>query len=135
MNKRTKFASCGDPLWSQVAPRAWFEKFSIAVNWYGLRQYQENQMLFLKTLFTLQGKNFDCIDWVIGDNCEEIKKLMGLLSWEFEINDLFLTLLRCKLQAHRMTFYKSKRKCNLNLLKETWTIGCKTHCNSYRSKS
>ena len=73
------------------SPRAWFERFTLAMLKYGFSQSQGDHILFIK--HSSQGKIIDLIVYVdclvlTGDDLAEMLKLKKYLSRGFEIKDL-----------------------------------------------
>ena len=125
------------------SPRAWFERFTQAMLKYGFKQSQVDHTLFIK--HSSQGKTTALIVYVddivlTGDDVEEMKKLKGYLSSEFEIKDLgpLKYFLGIEVARSRHGIFISQRKYVLDLLKETGMLGsraCDTPIDSNQKLS
>ena len=112
------------------SPRAWFERFSRAMQKFGYNQSQADHTLFIKR--SLQRKVTALIVYVddmvlTGNDEEEIQRLKQSLAQEFEIKDLgnLKYFLGIEVARSRHGIFLSQRKYILDLLKETGMLGCK----------
>ncbi|KAH9686548.1 hypothetical protein KPL70_014403 [Citrus sinensis] len=111
-------------------PRAWFEKFTMAVNRQGYRQSQADHTMF--TRVSVKGKIIVLIVYVddiilTGDDLVEMDRLKQSLATDFEIKDLgaLKYFLRMEVVHSKKGIVVSQRKYILDLLKETRMSGCK----------
>ena len=112
------------------SPRAWFERFSRAMQKFGYNQSQADHTLFIK--HSLERKVTALIVYVddmvlTGNDEEEIQRLKQSLAQEFEIKDLgyLKYFLGIEVARSRHGIFLSQRKYILDLLKETGMLGCK----------
>lgn len=111
------------------SPRAWFGRFSSAMRKYGYRQSNFDHTLFLKHQ---QGKVTALIVYVddmiiMGDDVDEISRLQGQLSIEFEMKNLgrLKYFLGIEVVRSRKGIFLSQRKYVLDLLIEVGLLECK----------
>lgn len=116
------------------SPRAWFERFSRAMQRFGYKQSQADHTLFIK--HHSQGKVTALIvyvdDIVLTSNDDgEIQNLKHRLANEFEIKDLgtLKYFLGIAVARSKHGIFISQRKYILDLLKETGMLGCKATDN------
>ena len=112
------------------SPRAWFERFTKVVKGYGFVQCQSDHTLFVKHF--PEGKLAIIIVYVddiilTGNHEEKIDLLKKLLTKEFEIKDLgnLKYFLGMEIARSKKGIAVSQRKYVLDLLNETWMLGCK----------
>jgi len=117
------------------SPRAWFERFSRAMQRFGYKQSQADHTLFIK--HSSQGKITALIVYVddivlTGNDDGEIQNLKHRLANEFEIKDLgsLKYFLGIEVTRSKHGIFISQRKYILNLLKETGMFECKATGNS-----
>jgi hypothetical protein len=106
------------------SPRAWFKRFSRAMQRFDYKQSQADHTLFIK--HSSQGKKTTLIVYVDdivleGNDDGEIQNLKHRLANEFEIKDLG----RHEVARSKHGIFISQRKYILDLLKETEMLGCK----------
>jgi hypothetical protein len=116
------------------SPRAWFERFSRAMQRFGYKQSQADHTLFIK--HTTQEKVTALIVYVddivlTGNDDREIQNLRHDLANEFEIKDLgsLKYFLGIEVARSKHGIFISQRKYILDLLKETGMLGCKATDN------
>ncbi|KAH9722152.1 retrovirus-related pol polyprotein from transposon RE1 [Citrus sinensis] len=112
------------------SPRAWFEKFTTAVNRQGYRQSQADHTMF--TRVSAKGKITVLIVYVddiilTRDDLVEMDRLKQSLATDFEIKDLgaLKYFLGMEVARSKKGIVVSQRKYILDLLKETGISGCK----------
>ncbi|KAJ9559500.1 hypothetical protein OSB04_004660 [Centaurea solstitialis] len=111
------------------SPRAWFGKFTLAMNNYGFKQSNSDHTLFLKR----RGNLITCLiiyvdDMIItGDDKEEIAKLRKSLFTDFEMKDLgeLKYFLGIEVLRSRRGIFMCQQKYVMDLLAETGMIDCK----------
>jgi len=110
--------------------RAWFEKFTTAVNRQGYRQSQVDHTMF--TRVSAKGKINVLIVYVddiilTGDDLVEMDRLKQSLATNFEIKDLgaLKYFLGMEVARSKKGIVVSQRKYIIDLLKETGMSGCK----------
>ena len=110
--------------------RAWFEKFTTAVNRQSYRQSQVDHTMF--TRVSAKGKITVLIVYVddiilTGDDLVEMDRLKQSLATNFEIKDLSALkyFLGMEVTGSKKGIVDSQRKYILNLLKEIGMSGCK----------
>ena len=111
------------------SPRAWFGKFTLAMNKYGFKQSNSDHTLFLKR----RGNLITCLiiyvdDMIItGDDKEEIAKLRKSLFTEFEMKDLgkLKYFLGIEVLRSKRGIFMCQKKYILDLLAETGMVDCK----------
>ena len=111
------------------SPRAWFDRFSKAMIFFGYHQNNANHTLFMKYCkdkITLLIIYVDDIV-VTRDDKEKIAHLKRLLAQEFEIKDLskLRYFLRTEVTRSDKEIFISQKKYILDLLEETGMLGCK----------
>ncbi|CAL2268192.1 unnamed protein product [Prunus armeniaca] len=112
------------------SPRAWFGRFSQAMQKYGYRPSQADHTLFLR--HSRDGRITIVIVYVddiimSGDDIEEISKLKIHLTKEFDIKDLgtLRYFLGIEVAHSKEGIFVSQRKYVLDLLTETGMLACK----------
>ncbi|BBH03624.1 hypothetical protein Prudu_014548 [Prunus dulcis] len=102
------------------SPRAWFGRFSQAMQKYGYRPSQADHTLFLR-----HSRDDDII--MTGDDIKEISKLKIHLAKEFDIKDLgtLRYFLGIEVAHSKEGIFVSQRKYVLDLLTETGMLACK----------
>ena len=112
------------------SPRAWFERFTIALHQFNYTQSQGDHTLFFK--HSNNGKITVLIVYVddiivTGNDLDEIGRLKGKLAKEFEIKDLGTLRYFLEIEMARSSngIFISQRKYVLDLLQETGMLGCK----------
>nr|GEY34820.1 putative RNA-directed DNA polymerase [Tanacetum cinerariifolium] len=111
------------------SPRAWFGRFTLAMNKYGFKQSNSDHTLFLKR----RGNLITCLiiyvdDMIItGDDKEEIAKLRKSLFTEFEMKDLgkLKYFLGIEVLRSKRGIFMCQKKYILDLLAETGMVDCK----------
>jgi hypothetical protein len=112
------------------SPRAWFERFSRAMQRFGYKQSQVGHTFFIKHSY--QGNVTALIVYVddivlTGNDDGEMQNLKHCLANEFEIKDLgtLKYFLGIAVARSKHDIFISQRKYILDLLKETGMLGCK----------
>ncbi|VVA37399.1 PREDICTED: Retrovirus-related Pol poly from transposon, partial [Prunus dulcis] len=112
------------------SPRAWFGRFSQAMQKYGYRPSQADHTLFLR--HSRDGRITIVIVYVddiimTGDDIKEINKLKIHLAKEFDIKDLgtLRYFLGIEVAHSKEGIFVSQRKYVLDLLTETGMLACK----------
>ena len=111
------------------SPRAWFERFTMAMKKFGYKQSNADHTLFLKR----RGMRVTCLiiyvdDMIItGDDKKEIEQLKSKLFKEFEMKDLgsLKYFLGIEVLRSKRGIFISQRKYILDFLTETGMIDCK----------
>ena len=111
------------------SPRAWFDRFTIAMKKFGYKQSYSDRTLFLKK----EKRRITCLiiyvdDMVItGNNEEEISDLKKKFFMEFEMKDLGNQKYFLGIKVLRSTrgIVINQKKYILNLLAETRMLDCK----------
>jgi len=116
------------------SPRAWFKRFSQAMQRFGYKQSQADHTLFIK--HSSQGKVTALIVYVddivlTGNDDGEMQNLKHHLANEFEIKDLgtLKYFLGIEVARSKHGIFISQRKYILDLLKETGMLRCKATDN------
>lgn len=116
------------------SPRAWFRRFSKTMVDKRFQQSQRDHTFLVKTLIIRESNIFySSCGWYTSDEWWSSTKddLRRQLSKEFEIKDLegqvFFGYWSCSLKKWNFHLTaKKKKKKNLDLLKETRMLGCKS---------
>ncbi|XP_020249231.1 uncharacterized protein LOC109826619 [Asparagus officinalis] len=111
------------------SPRAWFDRFRLAVCGMGYKQCNGDHTVFYrhsKTRITILAVYVDDIV-ITGDDVEEILRLKKRLGEEFEVKDLgqLKYFLGIEIARSRKGIVLSQRKYVLDLLSETGMLGCR----------
>jgi hypothetical protein len=116
------------------SPRAWFERFSRAMQRFGYKHSQADHTLFIK--HSTQGKATALIVYVddivlIGNDDGEIQNSKHRLANEFEIKDFgnLKYFLSIEVARSKYSIFISQQKYILDLLKELGMLGCKVTDN------
>jgi hypothetical protein len=111
------------------SPRAWFDRFRLAVCGMGYKQCNGDHTVFYrhsKTRITILAVYVDDIV-ITGDDAEEILRLKKKLGEAFEVKDLgqLKYFLGIEIARSRKGIVLSQRKYALDLLSETGMLGCR----------
>ncbi|KAM5578991.1 hypothetical protein ABKV19_009000 [Rosa sericea] len=111
------------------SPRAWFGRFTKFMKKIGYRQSNSDHTLFLKHRCGKVTALIIYVDDMVvtGDDIEEIQRLQGQLSSEFEMKDLgnLKYFLGIEVARGKECIVLSQRKYVLDLLAETGMLDCK----------
>ncbi|GJV17454.1 putative ribonuclease H-like domain-containing protein [Tanacetum coccineum] len=111
------------------SPRAWFERFILAIKYYGFKQSNSDHTLFLKQRGNLITGLIIYVDDMIitGNNKEEITKLKKNLFTEFEMKDLgrLKYFLGIEVLRSKQRIFMYQKKYVLDLLAEIGMVDCK----------
>ncbi|XP_024187552.2 uncharacterized protein LOC112192448 isoform X2 [Rosa chinensis] len=111
------------------SPRAWFGRFTKFMKKIGYRQSNSDHTLFLKHRCGKVTALIIYVDDMVvtGDDIEEIQRLQGQLSSEFEMKDLgnLKYFLGIEVARGKDCIVLSQRKYVLDLLAETGMLDCK----------
>jgi hypothetical protein len=111
------------------SPRAWFERFSLAMKKYGFQQSNSDHTLFLKHKLGKVTALIVYVDDIIitGDDVKEMSQLQKQLATEFEMKNLggLKYFLGIEVARSKQGIFLSQRKYILDLLTEVGMLECR----------